>query len=70
MRRIIKSVNSQLGGDAAAIGPFLVSHLGLPTWLVILYVIVILSACYSVIDSAFTVFAATAGWTCSRRLRS
>jgi hypothetical protein len=47
-------VNSQLGGDAAAIGPFLVSHLGLPTWLVILYVIVILSACYSVIDSAFT----------------
>jgi urea-proton symporter len=36
-------VNSQLGGDAAAIGPFLVSHLGLPTWLVILYVIVILS---------------------------
>src|ERR1700722_9299425 len=47
-------VNSQLGGDAAAIGPLLVSHLGLPTWLVILYVIVILSACYSVIDSAFT----------------
>ena len=47
-------VNSQLGGDAAAVGPFLVSHLGLPTWLVILYVIVILSACYSVIDSAFT----------------
>jgi len=47
-------LNSQLGGDAAAIGPYLVSHLGLPTWLVILYVIVILSACYSVIDSAFT----------------
>jgi Na+/proline symporter len=47
-------VNTQLGGEAAAIGPYLVSHLGLPTWLVILYVIVILSACYSVIDSAFT----------------
>jgi urea-proton symporter len=47
-------VNTQLGGDAAAIGPYLVSHLGLPTWLVILYVVVILSACYSVIDSAFT----------------
>lgn len=30
------------------------AHLGLPIWLVILYVIVILSACYSVIDSAFT----------------
>ncbi len=47
-------VASQLGGDAAAIGPYLVSHLGMPTWLVILYVVVILSACYSVIDSAFT----------------
>jgi urea-proton symporter len=47
-------LNTQLGGDAAAIGPFLVSHLGLPTWLVILYVVVILTACYAVIDSAFT----------------
>jgi Na+/proline symporter len=47
-------VHTQLGGDAAAVGPYLISHLGLPTWLVILYVIVILSACYSVIDSAFT----------------
>ena len=47
-------VNAQLGGDAAAVGPYLVSHLGLPTWLVILYVSVIRSACYSVIDSAFT----------------
>lgn len=47
-------VNTHLGGDAAAIGPYLVSHLGLPNWLVILYVVVILSACYSVIDSAFT----------------
>jgi urea-proton symporter len=43
-----------LGGDAAAIGPYLISHLGLPTWVVLAYVIVILSACYSVIDSAFT----------------
>jgi urea-proton symporter len=47
-------LNTQLGGDAAAVGPFLVSHLGLPTWLIILYVIVILTACYAVIDSAFT----------------
>jgi Na+/proline symporter len=43
-----------LGGDAAAIGPYVISHLGLPTWVVLAYVIVILSACYSVIDSAFT----------------
>jgi Na+/proline symporter len=47
-------VNKQLGGDAAAIGPYLISHLGLPLWIVILYAVVILSACYSVIDSAFT----------------
>ncbi|MBV9286293.1 MAG: sodium:solute symporter [Hyphomicrobiales bacterium] len=47
-------LNTQLTGDAAAVGPFLVSHLGLPTWLVILYVVVILTACYAVIDSAFT----------------
>jgi Na+/proline symporter len=43
-----------LGGDAAAIGPYLISHLGLPNWIVLAYVIVILTACYSVIDSAFT----------------
>jgi urea-proton symporter len=47
-------LHKQLGGDAAAVGPYLISHLGLPTWIVIAYVIVILTACYSVIDSAFT----------------
>jgi Na+/proline symporter len=36
------------------VGPYLISHLGLPTWIVIAYVIVVLTACYSVIDSAFT----------------
>jgi Na+/proline symporter len=45
---------STLGGDAAAIGPYLISHLGLPTWIVIAYVFVILAACYSTIDGAFT----------------
>ena len=44
----------QLGGDAAAVGPYLVSHLGLPAWIVLAYVFVILSACYSTIDGAFT----------------
>ena len=43
-----------LGGDAAAVGPYLISHLGLPSWVVFAYVVVILTACYSVIDSAFT----------------
>lgn len=47
-------VARDLGGDAAAVGPYLISHLGLPSWIVFAYVIVILTACYSVIDSAFT----------------
>jgi Na+/proline symporter len=47
-------LKTQLGGDAAAVGPYLISHLGLPSWIVFAYVIVILTACYSVIDSAFT----------------
>jgi Na+/proline symporter len=49
-----------LGGDAAAIGPYLISHLDLPIWIVILYVVVILTACYSVIDSAFTAISSVA----------
>ena len=47
-------VTRDLGGDAAAVGPYLISHLGLPSWVVFAYVVVILTACYSVIDSAFT----------------
>ncbi len=47
-------LKTQLGGDAAAVGPYVVSHLGLPSWVVFAYVIVVLTACYSVIDSAFT----------------
>jgi len=39
-----------LGGDPAALGPFLVSHLGLPSWAIYLFVIVVLSACYSTCD--------------------
>jgi urea-proton symporter len=41
-----------LAGDPAAIGPFLISHLGLPTWIVILFVVIVLSACYSTCDGA------------------
>lgn len=43
---------TDIGGDAAAIGPYIVSHVGLPLTLVILYVLVILAACYSTIDGA------------------
>lgn len=43
---------TNLGGDAAAVGPFVISHIGLPNWLVYTYVFVILSACYSTMDGA------------------
>jgi hypothetical protein len=41
-----------IGGDVAAIGPYVVSHMGLPLFLVIVYVLAILAACYSTIDGA------------------
>lgn len=43
---------TDIGGDIAAIGPYVVSHIGLPVALVVLYVLVILAACYSTIDGA------------------
>jgi Na+/proline symporter len=39
-----------IGGDPAALGPFLISHLGLPDWVIYLFVIIVLSACYSTCD--------------------
>ena len=36
------------------IGPYVVSHLGLPLILIALYVLIILNACYSSIDGAFS----------------
>ncbi|GAA0135113.1 hypothetical protein YSY43_19530 [Paenibacillus sp. YSY-4.3] len=44
----------EIGGDAAAVGPYLISHLGLPLIIVILYVLLVLNACYSTIDGAFS----------------
>lgn len=43
---------NDLANDAAAVGPFVISHIGLPIWLVYAYVFVILSACYSTMDGA------------------
>lgn len=43
---------SQIGGQIAAIGPYVISHIGLPMVLIIAYVLVILAACYSTIDGA------------------
>lgn len=36
------------------IGPYVISHLGLPIILIALYVLIILNACYSSIDGAFS----------------
>ena len=43
---------ADIGGDIAAIGPYVVSHIGLPLALVVLYVLSILAVCYSTIDGA------------------
>jgi len=43
-----------IGGDATAVGPYLISHLGLPLIIVILYALLVLNACYSTIDGAFS----------------
>lgn len=41
-------------GDPAAIGPYVVSHIGLPVVIVVLFTLVILNAAFSTIDSAFS----------------
>lgn len=43
---------TEIGGDIVAIGPYIVSHIGLPMTLIIAYSLVILAACYSTIDGA------------------
>jgi Na+/proline symporter len=43
---------SDIGGDSAAIGPYLISHLGLPLIVVVAYTLMVLAACYSTIDGA------------------
>ena len=43
---------ADIGGDIVAIGPYIVSHIGIGLTLVLLYVLVILAACYSTIDGA------------------
>ncbi|HEY9643909.1 MAG TPA: hypothetical protein V6C57_25690 [Coleofasciculaceae cyanobacterium] len=47
-------VVKDLGNDSAALAPFLISHLGLPNWVIYLFVIIVLSACYSTVDGALT----------------
>jgi Na+/proline symporter len=40
-------------GDPAAVGPYVISHIGLPVILVVLFTLVILNAAFSSIDGAF-----------------
>jgi Na+/proline symporter len=46
-------LQTDLKGDSAAVGPFVVANIGLPTWLVITYTVAILAACFSTLDAAF-----------------
>lgn len=43
-----------IGGDSASIGPYIISHIGLPVVIVALYVFVVLNCNYSSIDGAFS----------------
>lgn len=45
-------VPDDFGGDIIAVGPYIVSHIGLPMVLIIAYVLAILAACYSTVDGA------------------
>ena len=47
-------LQKDLGGDSAALAPFLLTHLGLPSWLIYVFVIMVLAACKSVVDGALT----------------
>ena len=43
-----------LGGDSAALAPFLLTHIGLPSWVIYLFVVMVLAACKSVVDGTLT----------------
>jgi urea-proton symporter len=47
-------LQKDLSGDSAALAPFLLTHLGLPSWLIYVFVIMVLAACKSVVDGALT----------------
>jgi Na+/proline symporter len=48
------NLQKDLGGDAASLAPFLLLHLGLPNWVIILFTVMVLAACKSVVDGALT----------------
>jgi Na+/proline symporter len=51
------------------VGPYVVSHLGLPVILVALYVLVILNACYSSMDGAFSALSSIVAVDVLKRVR-
>ncbi|TCM76698.1 sodium:solute symporter [Rhizobium sp. BK068] len=59
---------ADIGGDIVAIGPYIVSHLGLPLILVLLYCLTILAASYSSIDAASSALSSVVAVDIVRRL--
>jgi urea-proton symporter len=61
---------AQLGSfGAGGIGPYVISHLGLPVVLIAAYVLVILNACYSSIDGAFSALSSMVAVDVVKRIR-
>lgn len=54
---------------AGGVGPYVVSHIGLPVVLIALYVLIILNACYSSIDGAFSALSSIVAVDVVKRLR-
>ncbi|MFK7880810.1 sodium:solute symporter family transporter [Roseobacter sp.] len=62
-------VPEDFGGDIIAVGPYIVSHIGLPMILIIAYVLAILAACYSTIDGASSAMSSIVAVDIIRRFR-
>lgn len=52
-----------------AIGPYVISHLGVPVVLIAVYVLIILNACYSSIDGAFSALSSLVAVDVVKRIR-
>lgn len=62
-------VPEDFGGDIIAVGPYIVSHIGLPMVLIIAYVLAILAACYSTVDGASSALSSIVAVDIIRRFR-
>jgi Na+/proline symporter len=54
---------------SGAIGPYVISHIGLPVVLIVLYVLVILNACFSSMDGAFSALSSLIAVDVVKRIR-